>query len=302
MLVVTATAGLAGAGFYGLHKPTTGKLIERFVPDWPSRGELVPVVAAPRPDCLEIPDAPARLIQRSAVQLRSADGSICSGSLIGCATVLTAGHCVPDDGSSLSARFVGGPKQTWEAHLVQRHGSMDLATYRIEGLKTCVPDGAAIAPVHRPGSVISPDQANVVIAGSGVTDFDQLDTKQPLPQRFRCGRTVAARRMETYSPAQLDEKRQTITYEHGIALGRPSRYDEHTNSIVTDPAGAMDSALCPGDSGGATWAEVDGCWAIVGVNSIGNCQGGVWGNSVVADVRAEAAQAMLAPAVGRRCE
>ncbi len=208
------------------------------------------------------------IVERSTVRLTTANGGLCSGTIVGFNRVVTAKHCVVSSNplahtvhfSDFSSRTVGA---------IKTHPTADVAVLVLNG---GVPfnSGQAPALVHGPRQGSIAEGARVVIAGFGITGAGNQDTSSTV----RFGKVKFDRFLGNYSFADGSSFSSGLQFSPESCSG-------------TDPAC---SVTCSGDSGGPVFQFRPGeGFGLIGVTSGGTCDGllgtGFGARMIAADAR-----------------
>lgn len=188
--------------------------------------------------------------------------------------VLTAGHVVTDGtaATAIRVRSTGGTIRrgvevfvhpAWNNE-VDTRGGMDFAILKLDGpIADSGPAPTLYSGRHERGR-------RAVMIGAGVHGV------APFGHGYRFGPTHGAAmtaaenvidQITPYAPAEGEQAEwgNYITLD----LDQPDGTGKNRTGDV-QPISALEGVLAPGDSGGSLWAEFDGQWRIVGVNSSGD--------------------------------
>ncbi len=199
----------------------------------------------------------ATVLFPSTVALITPGGStFCTGTLIGCSTVLTASHCVCES--------VGANCQTGGADLTPPG---DIFVFAQHG------GVFPVASVHVPANYTFAVDADVAILKLGGAPVSGI-TPSPINTFFRLG-TGSVGRLAGFGLTRGDLA-DTGVKRWGDVLTSPCTTVPNTEHLCwrfENPIGppATDSNTCPGDSGGPLFANFgDGRLTVAGVTSGGN--------------------------------
>ena len=180
------------------------------------------------------------------------DGGACTGTLIGCSTVLTAAHCVcSTTGGSCG---VGGPDLASAASLTvfgQHLGFVDVTSIQVQpSYELGVTGDVALLELSRSVAGIQPTAINTTVS----------------PSHSTLGQIVGFGRVEGIFNTGSGIKRQGLVSTSSCNFGPEP---DHICWEFLDPVGlpGLDSSICQGDSGGPLFVDFGAGPLVAGVAS-----------------------------------
>lgn len=195
----------------------------------------------------KIADAPTEYVTKSTVYLQIQKKFGCSAVIVGKSRILTAKHCVDTSRASDVEVVFGVDLERAVAILPVRnlrlHQSSDLATVDLTG---ALPSGFKPVPIFAPQSSQLVAGKQAVVAGYGYVGGKDANNPLGKVQFLRWGYV------------NFDAWYAQFTSEDGYVF----------RSVLRWLPGQAGSMLCYGDSGGPMFANFNGAWGLVGVNSM----------------------------------
>lgn len=187
--------------------------------------------------------------------------SVCTAALVGPQAMLTAAHCVPTSGV-VTFTFAGDDFTTdCEQHPSYKNRSDVSADYAFCKVRSTAknPGGVSMGKGNRFEQINMDDMKYLISEENGLPRFVTLSgygcisdivAEDTIDGKYRTGRTYFVETSDSTSKSR------------GAQFYAPAQ----SNNLMTVDDAAY-ANLCPGDSGGPAFAEIQGKRTIIGVNS-----------------------------------